>query len=172
MAVTITSIRAMSASLQVRYVVPPMYSSSHYTHTSTVRYIVRVPFRSIEAELCVCVRGNTRLVVLGMKNYIGQNKIWDSNLIAYPDGAISQNRSGMPCVWTSMNMAGNVSLRPCAKGGPKPMCHNREVYTNNTCKRTAPSLLPLHLCSSAPLHLCSSAPLLLSMHLGVPVVTS
>lgn len=63
MAVTITSIRAMSASLQVRYVVPPMYSSSHYTHTSTVRYIVRVPFRSIEAELCVCVRGNTRLVV-------------------------------------------------------------------------------------------------------------
>ena len=95
-------------------------------------------------------------LLLGMKNYIGQNKIWDSNLIAYPDGAISQNRSGMPCVWTSMNMAGNVSLRPCAKGGPKPMCRNREVYTNNTCKRTAPSLLPLHLCSSAPLLLYSS----------------
>jgi hypothetical protein len=39
-------------------------------------------------------------VFAGMKNYIGQNKIWDSNLIAYPDGALSQNRSGMPCVWT------------------------------------------------------------------------
>jgi hypothetical protein len=72
-------------------------------------------------------------VFAGMKNYIGQNKIWDSNLIAYPDGALAQNRSGMPCVWTSMNMGGNRSLLPCAPGGPKPMCHNREVYTNNTC---------------------------------------
>jgi hypothetical protein len=32
-----------------------------------------------------------------------------------------------------MNMAGNVSLRPCARGGPKPFCRNRETYTNNTC---------------------------------------
>lgn len=70
-------------------------------------------------------------VFAGMKNYLGQNKIWDSNLIAYADGALSQNRSGMPAVWTSMNMAGNRSLLPCTEiTGP---CHNREVFTNNTC---------------------------------------
>ena len=101
-------------------------------------------------------------VFAGMKNYIGQNKIWDSyahrqsavacdlwatfgqiacvyrNLIAYPDGALSQNRSGMPCVWTSMNMAGNHTLLPCASGRPTnwsldDYCHNKETYTNNTC---------------------------------------
>ena len=70
-------------------------------------------------------------VFAGMKNYLGQNKIWDSNLIAYADGAFAQNRSGMPAVWTSMNMAGNRSLLPCTEvTGP---CHNREVFTNNTC---------------------------------------
>lgn len=70
-------------------------------------------------------------VFAGMKNYIGQNKIWDSNLIAYADGALSQNRSGMPSVWTSMNMAGDKSKLPCtAITGP---CRNREVFTNNTC---------------------------------------
>ena len=37
-------------------------------------------------------------VFAGMKNYIGQNKNWDSNFIVYPDGALRQNRSGMPCV--------------------------------------------------------------------------
>eukprot|EP01052_Picozoa_sp_SAG31_P004018 SAG31_NODE_161_length_21899_cov_16.832844_18_plen_182_part_00 len=77
-------------------------------------------------------------VFAGMKNYIGQNKIWDSNLIAYPDGALSQNRSGMACVWTSMNMGGDHSLLPCAYGRPTNWtldryCHNKEVYTNNTC---------------------------------------
>jgi hypothetical protein len=77
-------------------------------------------------------------VFAGMKNYIGQNKIWDSNLIAYPDGALSQNRSGMPCVWTSMNMGGNHTLLPCAFGRPTDWsldnyCHNKETYTNNTC---------------------------------------
>ena len=25
------------------------------------------------------------------------------------------------------------AVMPCAAEGPKPMCHNREVYTNNTC---------------------------------------
>ena len=34
-------------------------------------------------------------------------KVWDSNLIVYPDGSLASNRSGMPCVWTSMNMGGN-----------------------------------------------------------------
>ena len=48
-------------------------------------------------------------VFAGMKNYIGQNKNWDSNLIAYPEGSLAQNRSGMACVWTSMYMAGNKS---------------------------------------------------------------
>ena len=55
-----------------------------------------------------------------MKNYIGQNKVWDSNLIAYADGALSQNRSGMPSVWTSMNMGGDRSLLPCTQVNPHP----------------------------------------------------
>lgn len=61
----------------------------------------------------------------------GQNKVWDSNLIIYPEGALSQNRSGMPCVWTSMNQAGNATDHPCTKDtGP---CRNLETFTNNTC---------------------------------------
>ena len=73
-------------------------------------------------------------VFAGMKNYIGQNKNWDSNLILYPEGAFSQNRSGMACVWTSMNMAGNATDLPrYKKGNSNPVCHNLEVYTNNTC---------------------------------------
>lgn len=66
---------------------------------------------------------------VGMKNYIGQDKIWDSNIIVFPEGAESQNRSGMPCIWTSMDMAGNASELPCSA---KP-CRTREVFTNNTC---------------------------------------
>jgi len=74
---------------------------------------------------------NNVCVFAGMKNYIGQNKVWDSNLIAYPDGALSQNRSGIACVWTSMGMAGNLSGHPCTSvTGP---CHNKETFTNNTC---------------------------------------
>ena len=65
-------------------------------------------------------------------------QVWDSNLIAYPDGALSQNRSGMACVWTSMNMGGDHSLLPCARGRPVDwaldrFCQNKETYTNNTC---------------------------------------
>ena len=45
----------------------------------------------------------------------GQNKVWDSNFIIYPEGALRQNRSGMPCVWTSMNQAGNSTDHPCTK---------------------------------------------------------
>lgn len=76
---------------------------------------------------------NTRniCVFAGMKNYIGQNKIWDSNLIVYPEGARSQNRSAgsTSCIWTSMNMGGNQSLLPCSF---QP-CRTKEVYRNNTC---------------------------------------
>jgi hypothetical protein len=64
-----------------------------------------------------------------MKNYIGQNKIWDSNLIFYPEGAAAQNRSGMSCLWTSMDMAGDKDELPCSA---KP-CRTREVFVNNTC---------------------------------------
>jgi hypothetical protein len=66
---------------------------------------------------------------VGMKNYIGQNKIWDSNLIVFPEGSASQNRSGMPCIWTSMDMAGIKSELPCSA---RP-CRTQEVFTNNTC---------------------------------------
>jgi hypothetical protein len=65
----------------------------------------------------------------GMKNYIGQNKIWDSNLIVFPEGAASQNRSGTSCIWTSMDMAGDKDMLPCSN---KP-CRTLEVFTNNTC---------------------------------------
>jgi hypothetical protein len=68
-------------------------------------------------------------VFAGMKNYIGQNKIWDSNLIIFPEGAASQNRSGMSCIWTSMDMAGPKEELPCST---RP-CRTREVFTNNTC---------------------------------------
>jgi hypothetical protein len=64
-----------------------------------------------------------------MKNYIGQNKLWDSNLLVFPEGSASQNRSGTSCIWTSMDMAGNKSDLPCSL---KP-CRTKEVYTNNTC---------------------------------------
>ena len=70
-------------------------------------------------------------VFAGMKNYFGQNKVWDSNFIIYPDGAQRQNRSGIACIWASMNQAGNITDHPCTSAtGP---CHNREVFTNNTC---------------------------------------
>ena len=61
--------------------------------------------------------------------------MWDSNLIVYPDGAQRQNRSGMACVWTSMNMGGNRSLLPCTSEtlGTLGPCHNKEAFTNNTC---------------------------------------
>ena len=65
----------------------------------------------------------------GMKNYIGQNKIWDSNLIVFPEGVASQNRSGTSCIWTSMDMAGDKDTLPCST---RP-CRTREVFTNNTC---------------------------------------
>mmetsp|Transcript_23494 Transcript_23494/g.34669 ORF Transcript_23494/g.34669 Transcript_23494/m.34669 type:complete len:913 (-) Transcript_23494:156-2894(-) len=67
----------------------------------------------------------------GMKNYIGQNKVWDSNLIIYPEGSLSQNRSGMPCLWTSMNMAtkNGEEKPPCSNR----LCRTREVFTNNSC---------------------------------------
>ena len=65
----------------------------------------------------------------GMKNYIGQNKIWDSNLIVFPEGTASQNRSGTSCIWTSMDMAGNKADLPCSLNP----CRTKEVYTNNTC---------------------------------------
>jgi hypothetical protein len=73
----------------------------------------------------------------GMKNYIGQNKIWDSNLLLFPEGAKSQNRSGTSCIWTSMDMAGNQAKLPCST---RP-CHTQEVYTNNTCVTTSESPL-------------------------------
>ena len=71
-------------------------------------------------------------VFLGMKNYLGQNKIWDNNLIVYPEGAKSQNRSGMPCLWTSMDL-------PVSKDDPASSfcsfqpCRTKEVFINNTC---------------------------------------
>ncbi|KAG7356230.1 hypothetical protein IV203_000916 [Nitzschia inconspicua] len=65
----------------------------------------------------------------GLKNYIGQNKIWDSNLLVFAEGAKSQNRSGTPCIWTSMDMAGDKEALPCSL---RP-CRTGEVYTNNTC---------------------------------------
>jgi hypothetical protein len=65
----------------------------------------------------------------GMKNYIGQNKIWDSNLIVFPEGTASQNRSGTSCIYTSMYMNGKKDEIPCAL---EP-CRTREVFTNNTC---------------------------------------
>ena len=69
-------------------------------------------------------------VFAGMKNYIGQNKIWDSNLIIFPEGSASQNRSGMSCIWTSMDMAANdKESLPCSV---RP-CRTKEVFTNNTC---------------------------------------
>lgn len=78
---------------------------------------------------------NNVCVFAGMKNYLGQNKIWDSNLIVYAEGATRQNRSGMPGIWSSMNMAGNHTTLPCAPGSHflhNVFCRNRETFTNNT----------------------------------------
>lgn len=68
-------------------------------------------------------------VFAGMKNYIGQNKIWDSNLIIHPEGPALQNRSSIPCLWTSMNMGGQQQQLPCSR----TPCRTQEVFTNNTC---------------------------------------
>jgi hypothetical protein len=68
-------------------------------------------------------------VFAGMKNYIGQNKIWDNNLLVFPEGAKSQNRSGSSCIWTSMDMAGDRETLPCSS---RP-CRTKELYTGNTC---------------------------------------
>jgi hypothetical protein len=69
-------------------------------------------------------------VFFGMKNYLGQNKIWDNNFIVYPEGAASQNRTGMPCLWTSMYLPakGNQSGYCNEKS-----CRTREAFTNNQC---------------------------------------
>ena len=69
-------------------------------------------------------------VFAGMKNYLGQNKIWDNNLIVYPEGANSQNRTGMPCLWTSMNLPVVNNETPYCMEQP---CRTREVFINNDC---------------------------------------
>ena len=57
--------------------------------------------------------------------------------MAYPDGALSQNRSSMAYVLTSIAMNGNHSILPCAFGrltnwSLDAYCHNKEAYTNDT----------------------------------------